>query len=66
MLQVPLREIKKPKTAAEENKEIIESGSYLMSYCPHCKKSLIPDDMLKLKIINEKDEEGYVMLKSVI
>ena len=56
------KEIKKVKTEAEENKEIIESGSFLMAYCPYCKKSLIDEDMLKLKILNEKQEEGVVML----
>jgi phage FluMu protein Com len=59
---IPLKDVKKPQTVDEENKEIIETGSYLNSYCPHCKKSLITEDMLKLKIINEKDEEGFVML----
>jgi Zn finger protein HypA/HybF involved in hydrogenase expression len=50
------------KTEEEENKEIIESGAFLQAYCPHCKRTLIDADMLKLKIINDKDEEGYVML----
>lgn len=43
-----------------DDKEIIASGSFLQSYCPHCSKSLIVGDQLKLKI---KDEEiGYLML----
>jgi predicted RNA-binding Zn-ribbon protein involved in translation (DUF1610 family) len=53
---------KAEKTASEENKEIIESGAFLQSYCPHCKKSLIENDMLKLKIVNENKESGYIML----
>ena len=44
----------------DERSEIIESGTFLQSYCPHCRKSLIENDMLKLKIIN--GEEGYLML----
>jgi hypothetical protein len=46
----------------DENKEIIESGTFLQTYCPHCKKSLIEEDLIKLKIINAKGEEGLVML----
>ena len=43
-----------------EEQEIIESGTFLQSYCPHCRKSLIENDMLKLKIIN--GEEGFLLL----
>ena len=46
----------------DEDKEIIESGSFLHAYCPHCRKTLIESDMLKLKIINEQKETGYIML----
>ncbi len=50
------------KTDVEEDDEMetIESGTFLQSYCPHCKKSLIEGDQLKLKIKN--DAEGYLML----
>lgn len=43
-----------------ESEEIIESGTFLQSYCPHCRKSLIENDMLKLKITS--GEEGYLLL----
>lgn len=43
-----------------DEKEIIASGSFLQSYCPHCSKSLIVGDQLKLKI--KDDECGYLML----
>jgi len=43
-----------------ETKETIETGTFLQTYCPHCKKSLIEDDMLKLKIVN--GETGYLLL----
>jgi len=46
----------------DDIKEIIESGTFLHTYCPHCKKSLIESDMLKLKIVNDKNEEGYIFL----
>lgn len=52
----------KTQTEEEINKEIIESGSFLNIYCPECKKSLIEDGMFKTRIVNEKDEEGYIML----
>ncbi len=50
------------KQEIDEDKEIIETGTYLNAYCPYCKHSLNEEDMLKLKIINEKNEEGYVFL----
>ena len=50
----------KKKLASEEKKEIIESGTFLQTYCPHCKKSLLEDGMLKVKILN--GESGFLML----
>jgi len=44
----------------EEIREIIETGTFLHTYCPHCRKSLIEGDMLKLKIRNGK--EGILLL----
>lgn len=44
----------------EADKEIIESGAFLHAYCPHCRKSLIENDMLKVKISN--GEEGFLLL----
>jgi ssDNA-binding Zn-finger/Zn-ribbon topoisomerase 1 len=44
----------------DEVTEIIESGTFLHAYCPDCKKSLIEEEMLKLKITN--GEDGYLML----
>jgi hypothetical protein len=44
----------------DEHKEIIETGTFLQSYCPYCRKSLIENDLLKLKIIN--GEEGFLLL----
>lgn len=52
----------KQEKKKDEISEIIQSGTFLQTYCPHCHKSLIEDEMIKLKIINEKNEEGYVML----
>lgn len=54
--------IEEKEIPVDEDKEIIESGSFLHAYCPHCRKTLIDSDMLKLKIINEQKETGYIML----
>jgi ssDNA-binding Zn-finger/Zn-ribbon topoisomerase 1 len=48
------------ETRSDEAREIIETGTFLHAYCPHCRKSLIDGDMLKLKIRN--DEEGILIL----
>lgn len=53
-------ELKEPEI--DEHMEILETGTFLHSYCPHCKRSLIDEDMLKLKIVNEKNELGYIMV----
>ncbi len=44
----------------EEAREILQTGTFLHSYCPHCRKSLIENDMLRLKI--RTGEEGLLML----
>jgi hypothetical protein len=51
-----------PEVPVNEDKEIIESGAFLYAYCPHCRRSLIESDMLKLKLVNDKNEVGYVLL----
>jgi hypothetical protein len=48
------------KDETGEEKETIESGSFLQTYCPHCNKTLIDGDKLKLKIKGQ--ENGYLML----
>jgi len=56
-----LRAHKMPESEVkDEKKEIIESGAFLQTYCPLCKKTLIDSGMLKVKILNGK--EGYLML----
>jgi predicted RNA-binding Zn-ribbon protein involved in translation (DUF1610 family) len=46
----------------EEKREIISSGTYLKSYCPHCNSSLIENDELNLTIIENNGEVGHLML----
>lgn len=61
-----LRTKKEVKPEHDENKEIIETGAFLQSYCPHCRKSLIENNMLKLKIKSDKSESGYLLLSPYI
>ncbi|NTW32614.1 MAG: hypothetical protein HGB12_08325 [Bacteroidetes bacterium] len=56
------KEDKKALTKEEENKEIIETGTFLQTYCPHCKRALIEGDMIKLKIKKKNGESGLIML----
>jgi uncharacterized protein (UPF0212 family)/uncharacterized protein YbaR (Trm112 family) len=46
----------------DETKEIIASGTHLLTYCPHCNKGLETNDQIKLIIVNDKGETGYIML----
>jgi len=48
------------KAKSDEHLEIISTGTFLHAYCPHCKRSLIEDELLKLKVIQE--ESGYVLV----
>ncbi len=57
-----LKETKKTKTQAEEAKEIIETGFFLQSYCPHCRRSIIENDMMKIKVTKPNGETGFLLL----
>lgn len=57
-----LKQDKKKKTKDDEHKEILESGSFLLTYCPHCRKSLIEEEMLKIKVMKKNGETGTVLL----
>jgi hypothetical protein len=59
MCRVPKK--KEPRTEEEEHIEIMHTGTFLQTYCPHCKKSLIEDESIKLKV-DRGEEEGYLML----
>ncbi len=45
-----------------ESKELIETGTYLHSYCPHCKKTIVENGLVKLKVVNDKGESGFAYL----
>lgn len=60
--EITIKEKSQEDLEKEEYKEIIESGTFLHAYCPYCNRSLIESDMLKLKIVNDKNETGYILL----
>ena len=55
------KEKEDPKSEADEKTELMKTGSFLMSYCPHCKKSLIEENSIKLKV-NRGKKSGFLML----
>jgi hypothetical protein len=56
-----LKKKEEPKTEEEQQIEIMKTGTFLQTYCPHCKKSLIDQRSIKLKVDREKDS-GFLML----
>lgn len=56
------KQVKKSEKSEYNAKEIIETGTYLSSYCPHCKKSLMFSEMVKLEVTKENGERGELML----
>jgi hypothetical protein len=51
-----------PTLSHEEEKiEIIKSGTYLHAFCPHCRKTLIEKNMIKLEVVRGK-KKGFIML----
>ena len=45
-----------------EMHETIKTGAFLRAYCPHCKKTLVEGNILKLRIVKENNESGFLML----
>lgn len=46
----------------DEMHETIKTGAFLRAYCPHCRKTLIEGNILKLRIVKENNESGFLML----
>ena len=44
------------------SKEVLSSGSFLHSYCPHCKMGLINENMIIFKVEKEGGENGIMYL----
>ena len=55
-------EQKRKEQLKKDDRETIDSGTFLQSFCPHCKKSLIENNMLKFKIEKNDKESGYLLL----
>lgn len=49
------------QTEEEEMADLMRSGTFLWTYCPHCKNSLIHENSIKLKV-DRKDKTGFLML----
>ena len=41
---IPHKEIRRKKTKEQTEKEVIGTGTYLRSFCPHCKKTLLENE----------------------
>jgi len=45
----------------DEKIEILKSGTFLHAFCPHCKKTLVEKNMIKLKVVRGR-KNGFIML----
>lgn len=63
-LQDTITPVKEGKEISEvdEMREIIKTGAFLRAYCPQCRKTLIEGNILKLRIVREDNESGFLML----
>ena len=59
-MTVPLK-AKAPLSEEDEQIEIMKTGTFLHSFCPHCKKSLIEDGSIKLHV-HRGEDKGFMML----
>lgn len=46
----------------QDRKEIITSGTFLRSYCPHCERGLTEKNQLKLTVVKHNGEKGTLIL----
>ncbi len=54
--------IKVKSKKLEKTVEIISSGAYLSTYCPHCQISLVENDTIKLKVKGKDGTQGFLYL----
>ena len=59
-MTIPLKE-KAPLSEEDEHIEIMKTGTFLHSFCPHCKKSLIDTGSIKLHL-HRGDKRGFLLL----
>jgi len=46
----------------EKEKEVIHTGTFLQSYCPHCQRSLIDKNSIKFIVVRRNGREGSLMI----
>ncbi len=46
----------------QEIQKTISEGTFLSSYCPHCRRSLIDDEGISFIVVNKSGEEGRLSL----
>ncbi|HUT81953.1 MAG TPA: hypothetical protein VMZ29_12185 [Candidatus Bathyarchaeia archaeon] len=46
--------------------EIIKSGTFLRTYCPHCEESLFEIDAIILKVTKNSGEKGFLKLSPIL
>ncbi len=51
-----------PDSIRDDDKEVLTSGTFLRSYCPHCGRSLIDENQLKLTVVMKEGEKGALLL----
>lgn len=54
--------VKQVPSGEPDVKEILNNGSFLQSYCPQCKRSLIGNGSLTFRVINHDGKEGLLHL----
>jgi ssDNA-binding Zn-finger/Zn-ribbon topoisomerase 1 len=59
------REIKAEYTS-EKHKEIISSGSFLATYCPHCQESIVEDDCMVFRVQTQAGAVGLFYLSAYL
>ncbi|MDI6740447.1 MAG: hypothetical protein QME74_08805, partial [Candidatus Edwardsbacteria bacterium] len=56
------RKTRKTHEPEPDPKEIVASGSFLQSYCPHCRHSLIDKGSLAFTVVSPRGKEGTLLL----
>ncbi len=46
----------------EREKEVLPTGTFLQSYCPHCQRSLIDKNSIRFIVVSKNGREGSLMI----
>lgn len=49
-----------------QEKEVLPTGTFLQSYCPHCQRSLIDKNSIKFTVVNKNGREGVLLISSYL